>query len=193
MPNHYCRGKWVDASTDWGIGMVIGSQWVAWKLVHGWKLDGRDIGWAESIALELAILMLVECGFKDCLITIQDDNTGVIGTFNKGRSRNIPHNDSIQHITALVIPNNISIFPVYMASTVNRADSVSHGILGYSSLHLQGPSRSTRAHSVPTRCLDHLQKCCAQARTSLSSDGAVSSSHCPYCNQKLAKDDPKKI
>jgi len=47
--------QWVDASTDWGIGMVIGSQWVAWKLVHGWKLDGRDIGWAESIALELAI------------------------------------------------------------------------------------------------------------------------------------------
>jgi len=85
---HRCSvdtNAWVDASTGWGIGMVIGSQWAAWKLVPGWKSDGRDIGWAESIALELAILMLVDHGFKDCLI-IQGDNTHVICVFNKGKS-----------------------------------------------------------------------------------------------------------
>ena len=68
---------WVDASTDWGIGVVIGSQWMAWKLVHGWKSEGRDIGWGESIALKLAILLLVDHGFKDCLIAIWGDNTGI--------------------------------------------------------------------------------------------------------------------
>jgi len=71
-----------------------------WKLVPGWKFNGRDIGWAESIALELAVLMLVDHGFKDCLITIWGDNTGIIGKFNKGRSLNIPTMtlyDELQH------------------------------------------------------------------------------------------------
>jgi len=61
---------WVDASTNWGIGVVIGTLWASWKLKKGWNSGGRDIGWAKSIALELAVLMLVDWGFKDCLITI---------------------------------------------------------------------------------------------------------------------------
>jgi len=51
---------WVDMSTAWGIGVVIAHQWAAWKLIPGWKADGRDIFWAESIALELAILILID-------------------------------------------------------------------------------------------------------------------------------------
>jgi len=86
---------WVDTSTNWGIGVVIGNQWAALMLIPGWDLASRDIGWAESIALELAILILVDRGFTDCWITIWGNNTGVIGTFNKGRSHNIPCNNSI--------------------------------------------------------------------------------------------------
>jgi len=44
---------------SWDIGVVIGDQWAAWRLIPGWNTAGRDIGWAETIALELAILMLV--------------------------------------------------------------------------------------------------------------------------------------
>ena len=51
---------WVDTSTDWGIGMVIADHWAAWKLIADWNSHGRDIGWAESIALELAVLMIVD-------------------------------------------------------------------------------------------------------------------------------------
>jgi len=47
---------WADASTSWGIGLVMGGQWTAWQLKDGWKAGGRDIGWAESIALKLAVL-----------------------------------------------------------------------------------------------------------------------------------------
>ena len=50
--------------------MIIGTRWATWKLQKGWNTGGRDIGWAESSALELAVLMLVDWGFKDCLITI---------------------------------------------------------------------------------------------------------------------------
>ena len=51
---------WVDASTDWGIGIIIADHWAAWKLVAGWNSLGRDIGWAELIALELAVIMIVD-------------------------------------------------------------------------------------------------------------------------------------
>jgi hypothetical protein len=53
---------WVDASTDWGIGLVMGSRWDAWTLKEGWKGQGQDIGWLEAIAVELAVLTLFNLG-----------------------------------------------------------------------------------------------------------------------------------
>ena len=86
----------MDASTSWGISVFIDHQWATWKLTPGWKVDGRDIGWAESIALELAILILIDRSLVDCTITVHGDNAGVIGVFDRGRSHSIPHNDSIR-------------------------------------------------------------------------------------------------
>ena len=58
-------------------------------------LGGRDIGWADSIALELAILWAVHAGFHDVALTIRGDNTSIIGAYTKGHSRNTSHNDTI--------------------------------------------------------------------------------------------------
>ena len=80
---------------DWGIGIVVGGRWAAWKLCLGWKAEGRDIGWAEAIALELAVLWLEQENYTDAKILIRGNNTGVIGTFIRGRSRNILWNDLI--------------------------------------------------------------------------------------------------
>jgi len=118
--------------------VVIGVQWVAWRLILGWNMASRDIGWAETIALELAIPMIVDQGFNHCWVTLQGDNTGIIGAFNKGRSHNMPHNDLIQCIASYMIPN-ITIHPVYMTSVLNREDSVSHSILGIPSLDVTRP------------------------------------------------------
>jgi len=60
---------WVDASTSWGIGVIFGCRWAGCCLVKDWKGCGRDIGWAEAIALELAILWLIQEGLLDCDIT----------------------------------------------------------------------------------------------------------------------------
>jgi len=40
------------------------------------RLEGRwcDIGWAESIALELAILWLIQVGHVNCNIIVHGDN-----------------------------------------------------------------------------------------------------------------------
>ena len=51
---------WVSASTSWGISVAIGVQRVIWRLIPVWNTAGRDIGWAKTIALELAILMIVD-------------------------------------------------------------------------------------------------------------------------------------
>jgi len=43
----------VDASKSWGIGVVIDNQWDAWCWKARWHFEGRNIGWAEAIAVEL--------------------------------------------------------------------------------------------------------------------------------------------
>jgi hypothetical protein len=121
---------WVDASTSWGIGILIDHQWMAWKLTDGWNTEGRDIGWAESVAVELAILWVTEQEVSDKEILIHGDNTGVIDAYEKGRSRNIPRNASIQRITSCLIPANLIITPFFVPSEFNLADPISRGILG---------------------------------------------------------------
>ncbi|CAL1715691.1 unnamed protein product [Somion occarium] len=48
----------VDASTSWGIGLVANGKWLAWQLKPGWKSDGRDIGWAEMVAITRVSMVL---------------------------------------------------------------------------------------------------------------------------------------
>src|SRR5882724_11918693 len=96
-------GVWVDTLTDWGIRVILGKHWVAWKLRTGWKCKGRDIGWAEAIVLKLTILLLHHDGYMDCNIVIHGDNAGVIGSFHKGYLWNISHNESLWHISSYII------------------------------------------------------------------------------------------
>ncbi len=41
----------VDASTSWGIGIVMGDEWAAFRLADTWKIPGRDICWLETVQL----------------------------------------------------------------------------------------------------------------------------------------------
>ena len=64
----------VDASTGWGIGLVLDGKWLAWQLKDGWNADNRGIGWAEKVAVELAVRTLLSGKFTNCHIIIQSDN-----------------------------------------------------------------------------------------------------------------------
>jgi len=105
-------------------------------LLVGWKHGDRDIGWAELVALELAILWLVQSDFADCEVMVKGYNTGIIGVFNKGWSHNISHNAAICRMASSLVPFNMTIFPLYVSSAANRADPVSCGTLGPQSLCL---------------------------------------------------------
>ncbi len=121
---------WIDASTSWGIGIVVGRKWAAWKLKDGWNSDGRDIGWAETIAIELFAMWLSTTDLSDCEAPVHGDNTGSIEAHKKGRSRNIHRNSSILRLSNHLMALNISLSPVYVTSEDNRADPISRGNLG---------------------------------------------------------------
>ncbi|RXW17779.1 hypothetical protein EST38_g8069 [Candolleomyces aberdarensis] len=120
----------VDASTDWGIGLVWGNEWDAWRLARSWKGPGRDIGWLECLALELLVLHLEAKGLRDRKVRVQSDNQGIIGAYYKGRSRNFEVNFSIRRFMYILDALHISLDVVYVKSADNPADPISRGNLG---------------------------------------------------------------
>jgi hypothetical protein len=89
-------GILVDASTSWGIGIIIGDFWHAFQLSPGWKTPGCDICWLETIALELVFYFLQQLNFKESHILVHSDNDGAIGAHSKGHSRNTHINLSVR-------------------------------------------------------------------------------------------------
>lgn len=120
----------VDASTSWGIGIVIDDRWLAFKLKPNWKVPGRDIGWLETIAVELISHILDHWDFHDARIVIHSDNQGTIGAMVKGRSPNYHINMSIRRSYSILMPRFILPSLIYIESAKNPANSISRGILG---------------------------------------------------------------
>lgn len=121
----------VDASTEWGIGIVIGNTWDAWYWAmpaSEWKREGRDIGWAEMVAIELVVRRLEELGTADANLLVRSDNEGVIKAVRRGRSRNFQVNLAIRRVEAICMARNLVISLEYVCTTANKADPVSRGI-----------------------------------------------------------------
>jgi len=107
-------------SSSFRVGFAIENKYASWQLTNGW---------AESIALELAIYWLIQEHYHDMNIMIHSDNTGVIGAFSSSCSCNPACNNCVCHITSSLIPANIMILPTYIASGDNLEGHVSHGIV----------------------------------------------------------------
>jgi hypothetical protein len=125
-------GIWVDASTDWGIGIIWdNTQWAAWKLLPGWDSDRwRHIGWAEGVAVELLAYIFEWKDIRNANILVRSDNKGVIGAFRKGRGKNIEVNASIRRAHVVLAARNITLSTEYVASKVNLADAISRAEFG---------------------------------------------------------------
>jgi hypothetical protein len=123
---------WVDASTSWGIGLCVGQSWDAWRLrlLPGWEGQGRDIGWAEAVAIELVIRVLEAMGLENASVLICSDNQGVIGSFARGRGRIFQVNHVIRRAETIGLATNVSHELTYVRSELNRADPLSRGELG---------------------------------------------------------------
>jgi hypothetical protein len=120
----------VDASTGWGIGIILGDCWYAFQLKTDWKVEGRDICWLEAVALELLVYFLIELGYQDCHLLIHSDNNGAIGAHEKGRSSNAAINLCVRRTYAATALHGIVPSFKYVESAANPSDPISRGDLG---------------------------------------------------------------
>jgi len=123
-------GIYVDASTSWGIGIVIQGKWLALKLSPTWKIPGRDICWLETIAVELLVYILEAKGIRESTIVIHSDSQGTIGSMDKGRCPNFHINLAIRRTYSVLCPSLITLSFSYIPSDQNPADPLSRGVLG---------------------------------------------------------------
>ena len=127
-------GLYVDASTSWGIGIVIQGRWAAFKLHPDWKIEGRDICWLETLALEFLIHLLDAMGICNTHLLIHSDNTGAIGALDKGRSPNYHINLSVRRMYTILVSRFITHHLKYVSSEDNPADPILRGELGSADL-----------------------------------------------------------
>jgi hypothetical protein len=130
----------VDASTAWGIGLILDGRWLAWQFKDGWRCEGREIGWAEMVAVELAVRTLITGRFAKCHVVVRSDNKGVVGALKAGRSRGIQQNAILREIVRLIQENDIWISTVWIPTAENPADDPSRGVFpGKTSLYAFPP------------------------------------------------------
>ena len=96
----------------------------------GWNKGGRDIGWAEIVAIELGLLFATHCGFSNIHFLVNSDNQSVIHAIEGGKSRNPEQNLVLQRITTLMACRlgEFWISSRYVPSKDNLADLPSRGI-----------------------------------------------------------------
>lgn len=137
-------GWWGDASTSFGIGILVGSQWAVWKWSDSVQIGPRkrfDIGWAEAVAVELGFRMALRIhgthwqNVQVGRVLVRSDNAGVVAVVNKGRSRSANTNQILQQIFDLQLSSGVEIRAAYVPSAENLADCLSRGDLG--GLHKQ--------------------------------------------------------
>ncbi|KAE8185864.1 hypothetical protein CF336_g7226 [Tilletia laevis] len=127
-PNRFPDTVWVDASTEWGIGVIVGEAWGAWKWLPGWKADGRGIGWAEAIALEFGLLAAKACGASNSTIDFRSDNQGVLYSYKRGHSRGKQINTVLKRVVDMERDDRLQLDIKYIESKLNPADDPSRGV-----------------------------------------------------------------
>ncbi|KAF7296680.1 hypothetical protein HMN09_01076800 [Mycena chlorophos] len=129
----------VDASTSWGIGILIGQRWSAMRLRRDWRNGGssaRDICWLEAVALEVLFHFLPQLGLSGTHLKIHSDNRGAIGAHEKGRSASSELNLCVRRSSELLLLHDIVPSYEYVASADNPADPISRGELLHNSLKM---------------------------------------------------------
>jgi hypothetical protein len=130
---------YMDASTSSGIGVIVGTKFAAWELQNGWRKPGIDIGWAEMVAVELALQALIGKGIHNRSVTFFSDNMGVIYALQAGRSRNENQNTVLIRILKQADYHAIELSMNYIALAQNPADAPSRGNAPQNCSHIDWP------------------------------------------------------
>jgi hypothetical protein len=141
---------WGDASTSFGVGITIGSFWGVWKWAPGVIVGPRqrfDIGWAEAIAVELALRLAIHQNLlSPSLFLVRSDNMGVVGALNRGRARNPETNIILKHIYRLQAERGLRLQAIHVPSRDNVVDALSRGDIAS---FLKGFPKATMQIAMP--------------------------------------------
>ena len=96
QPNTSPVQFWVNASSSWGIRIILEDEWDAWKLCPGWDKDGCNIRWAEMVAIKLGLLFAIHRGYSEIHFLVKSDNQGVIQAIEGGKLRSPEQNSVLQ-------------------------------------------------------------------------------------------------
>jgi hypothetical protein len=114
----------VDASGQ-GIGFWWEGKWAAWKLKKGWMADGREISWAEMVAVELGLRTLIASGVKSTHIRVRSDNQQVVIALSAQTVRNPQESKILAKVISLCQSSRIVAMPIWVWTKSNPADSLS--------------------------------------------------------------------
>jgi hypothetical protein len=117
-----------DASSGFGIGIMLGQKWCAWRLLPGWKSDGQDIGWAEAVGFKLLTLYVISSSSGSSHFKVYGDNKGVVKEWWKGCSQNRQTNIVFRRLHSILGAQQCTVHTRYVPSKDNLADEPSQGI-----------------------------------------------------------------
>lgn len=131
-PIERCVGWVGDASSEYGIGVVIGKRWAQFRWLDGWKdpdnLPKRTIAWAETVAVRLGLLMMKKLMImKGNTFSCLSDNTTTNGAVKNKRSRDYWVNEEWKTIQRTLLLWDTNIVTHYVKSADNEADRLSRG------------------------------------------------------------------
>lgn len=125
-------GLFCDASTSFGIGIVIGGMAEAFKFKPGWDSLGgisRSIGFAEFAALDVLLFFLFSSRkIRDHHLKVYSDNAGVVGAWKNRSSSNEQQNEILGRILRMLISRQCWMTLEYIPSADNPADAPSRGV-----------------------------------------------------------------
>ncbi|CCA75026.1 related to reverse transcriptase/ribonuclease H Fragment-Coprinopsis cinerea [Serendipita indica DSM 11827] len=115
-----------DASSSFGIGIVIDQEYDSFKLVANWKVANeghRDIGWAEFAAVEITVFYLLSMpGIENSHFLLRLDNMGVVGAWGKRASCNTEQNEILGCIVSMLVDHCCFLTIEYIHMSANLAD-----------------------------------------------------------------------
>ena len=117
----------VDASTSFGVAILIRDRWNAWRLTTD-VLPRGFIGVLEMLAVEFAVSALIQIFPPKSHFLIHSDNQGVIASIRTFSSKGLLQNESLSRTLQILLQHKSHLSAAYIPSVENPADPISRGL-----------------------------------------------------------------